>query len=83
MPPWLNGWQRSVRRRASHAPRAGPCRETASSAYSLQLGEKRQALGMSGRRTTWYSRMPARRMLAVSRNTGPGAGAGPLASADC
>src|SRR5882672_2821349 len=47
-PPGCQGPQRHSRRAASQPPRQVPCRPSASSAYSEQLGKNRHAGGSSG-----------------------------------
>jgi len=46
LPP--HGWQRKIRRNASHDPRKIPCRVMASMAYWLHVGVKRQQAGNIG-----------------------------------
>ena len=52
-PPAHQGWQRPRRQTVSQAPRAAPCRSSACSAYTEQVGSKRQAepsQGLNSRR---------------------------------
>lgn len=51
LPP--QGWQRRMRRTASHNPLKGPCFWMASTAYCEQVGVKRQAGGVSGEIYRW------------------------------
>ena len=51
LPP--QGWQRRMRRTASHSPLKGPCFWMASTAYCEQVGVKRQAGGVSGEIYRW------------------------------
>jgi len=48
-PPSFQGLQRRMRHAASPPPRTTPCARSASIAYSLQLGSKRQFAPMNGR----------------------------------
>jgi len=48
MPPGCHGWQRANRRAASHNPRPAPYFNTASLAYTEQLGWNLQAGARSG-----------------------------------
>ncbi len=50
------GWQRQIRFVASQPPRMAPCRRSAWTVYSEQVGRKRQVCGLSGEMNRWYPR---------------------------
>ena len=54
-PPGCHGWQRAMRRTASHEPRSGPWCRSAPMAYAEQLGWNRQHGPMSGLTTYRYA----------------------------
>lgn len=64
-PPFANGWQRRIRKKAYHPPLITPCRDMASIAYSEHVGTYRHAGGNMGEMQYLYRRMGK---TAINRN---------------
>lgn len=70
-PPACQGWQRPTRRSASQLPRSAPWRSTAVSAYSEQVGVKRQWLPSQGLTTSRYVLISRRSSVRMRGNCTP------------